>query len=75
MTVRFASPANSERVRESITRKITQWALGRPLVEADDPIIGKIHAEAMKGGGTYVNVISAIVMSDLVQMTRTEKRK
>ena len=65
--------AGSERVRESITWKLTQFALARPLVAADAPILEKIHASAQQGGGTYASLITAIVMSDLVQLTRTEE--
>ncbi len=64
--------AASARVRETLTWKVTQFALGRTLVAADAPIIDKIHQAAQKDGGTYASVITAIVMSDLVQMTRTE---
>lgn len=64
--------AGSERVQVSLTWKVTQFALGRPLVAADARIIEKIHQSAQKNGGTYASLITAIVMSDLVQMTRTE---
>jgi hypothetical protein len=67
--------AGSERVRETLTWKITQFALGRPLVAADAPVLEKIHDSARKDGGTYERVITAIVMSDLVQTTRTETGK
>ncbi|MEX0713100.1 MAG: LamG-like jellyroll fold domain-containing protein [Pirellulales bacterium] len=64
--------AGSERVRMAITRKVAQFALGRPLVDADEPFLDEIHQAAENGGGTYASLITAIVMSDLVQMTRTE---
>ena len=67
--------ANSERVRETITWKLTQFALGRSLGPLDAPIVERIHAAAWQDGGTYAGLISAIVMSDLVQMTRTEPEK
>jgi hypothetical protein len=60
--------AGSERVRKGITRKVTQFAIGRPLVAADEPIVDKIHEGAKNGGGTYASLITAIVMSDLVQV-------
>ena len=66
--------AQSERVRETLTWKVAQFALGRPLVAHDVPILDKIHESAQKNGGTYPSVITAIVMSDLVQKTRTETR-
>jgi hypothetical protein len=59
-------------VGESLTWKVTQFALGRPLVAADAPILDKIHASARKGGGSYESLIMAIVLSDLVRKTRTE---
>ncbi len=64
--------AASDRVDESMTWKLTQFALGRPLGAADAPIIREIHKSARKNGGTYASLITAILMSDLVQMTRTE---
>ncbi|CAN5856494.1 hypothetical protein BH23PLA1_BH23PLA1_21030 [soil metagenome] len=64
--------AGSDRVRMNMTRKVTQFALGRPLVRADEPILESIHQSAQQGGGTYSSLISAIVMSDLVRKTRTE---
>lgn len=67
--------AGSERLRKSITWKVTQFALGRPLGAMDAPILDRIHNNAQKNGGTYVSLITAIVMSDLVQTTRTETDK
>jgi hypothetical protein len=64
--------ADSERVRRCIARKVTQFAIGRPLVRADEPILDSIYEEAEEGGGTYASLITAVVMSDLVQSTRTE---
>lgn len=64
--------AESPRVQESITWKVTQFALGRPLVAADARMLDQIHKESQKNGGTYSSLITALVLSDLVQMTRTE---
>ncbi len=64
--------AGSDRVRQSITWKLTQFALGRPLVAADARTVNRIHHAAQQAGGTYAGLITAIVVSDLVQMTRTE---
>lgn len=66
--------ANSDRVKETLTWKVTQWALGRPIVDADKAELGKIHTAAQRNGGTYASVITAIVMSDLVLKTRTETK-
>ncbi|MBW3599962.1 MAG: DUF1592 domain-containing protein, partial [Planctomycetes bacterium] len=59
--------AGSDRVKMNITKKVAQFALGRPLVEADEPIIAEIHQAAQKNGGTYASLITALAMSDLVQ--------
>lgn len=64
--------AGSERVKMNMTRKVTQFALGRPLVSSDEPVLADIHAAAQEAGGTYASLITAIVMSDLVQRTQTE---
>ena len=64
--------AASQRVKESITWKVTQFALGRPLIAEDAPVVQRIHQTAKKNGGTYQALMTAIVTSDLVQKTRTE---
>lgn len=66
--------AGSGRVRETITWKLTQFALGRPLSAADAPIVKEIHQSAQAGGGTYAALITAIVTSDLVQNTQPERQ-
>jgi len=65
--------AGSGRVRETLTWKVAQFAVGRPLLAADAPTVADIHKAAGEGGGTYSALITAIVMSDLVQKTRTER--
>ena len=67
--------AESERVRETITWKLTQFAIGRPLMAADARVVDAIHRVAQKDGGTYGSLITAIISSDLVQMTRTAKNR
>ena len=64
--------AGSDRVRKTLTWKLTQFALGRPLVATDAPIVEQIHHNAQQEGGTYASLITAIVLSDLVQTTTTE---
>lgn len=64
--------ASNGRVKKTITWKLTQFALGRPLVAEDAPILDRIHENAVRDGGTYRATIAAIVTSDLFQMTRTE---
>ena len=64
--------AASNRVRLTISWKLTQFAMGRPLLAADAAIVEKIDQAAAEAGGTYTSLVTAIVMSDLVQKTRTE---
>lgn len=63
--------AKSERVRESITWKLTQFALGRPLTAADAREVQAIHEKAQRAGGTYQATLTEIIASDLVRMTQT----
>ena len=64
--------AKSARVKASLTWKVTQYSLGRPLVAEDAPIVQQIHQTAEENGGTYAAVMTAIVTSDLVTKIRTE---
>ena len=64
--------ADSDRVKQTMTWKVTQWAVGRPLREVDLPLLDKIHRESQRHGGTYSSLITAIVLSELVQTTRME---
>ena len=63
--------AGSDRVRMNLTRKVTQFALGRPLIESDAAVLDQIHAQAWNDGGTYARLIKAVVLSDLVRKRRT----
>ncbi|MEX2139011.1 MAG: DUF1592 domain-containing protein [Pirellulales bacterium] len=67
--------AGSPRVRKAITRKLTQFAIGRPLTEADEPVVEEIHTAATENGGTYVSLMTAIVLSDLVQTMEGEQSR
>jgi len=64
--------ARSDRVRQCLTWKVAQFAVGRPLGQPDALVLDKIYQEAQKGGGTYTSLIRAIIQSDLVQKTQTE---
>lgn len=64
--------ASSNRVKESITWKLTQFALGRPLTAIDAGAVQLIHQRAQKAGGTYAATMTAIVTSELVTMTQAE---
>ncbi|MBD3673860.1 MAG: DUF1592 domain-containing protein [Planctomycetaceae bacterium] len=63
--------AKSERVQESLTWKVTQFCLGRPLVAADARQVQQIHEESQSHGGTWYTLIMAIVTSDLVKTSPT----
>ncbi|MCG8650366.1 MAG: DUF1585 domain-containing protein, partial [Pirellulales bacterium] len=67
--------AASDRVAECLTRKVIQFSLGRPLVASDARLVRQIHQQARQHGGTYAATMKAIVLSDLVQKTRTEPTK
>ena len=63
--------AASHRVSQSFTWKVTQFALGRPLVAEDAAEVDRIHTQAMQDGGTWKATMKAIVSSELVTLTRT----
>ena len=64
--------ASSDRVRLTLTWKLTQFTLGRPLGAADAKIVNQIHRTAQENGGTYRSLLTAVVMSDLVQLVQTD---
>ncbi len=59
--------AESDRVKETLTWKLVQFAAGRPLNAADAEAVFAIHEASQKAGGRYEDVISAIVQSDLIR--------
>ena len=59
--------AASDRVRQSITWKLTQFALGRPLSARDARPVQAIHEVGWQKSGTYANLITAIALSELFQ--------
>ena len=61
--------ADSNRVQTSLTWKITQFALGRPLVASDASAVDEIHKSAQQGGGTYTSTIR-----DCVKRSRSENQ-
>jgi hypothetical protein len=64
--------ATSDRVKESMTWKVAQFSLGRPLGSGEARSVREIHQAAWKAGGTYASLIEAIVVSDLVMLSQTE---
>ncbi|MEO0415016.1 MAG: DUF1592 domain-containing protein, partial [Verrucomicrobiota bacterium] len=67
--------SRSSRVKETLTWKLTQFAIGRPLGPNDVRAVETIHADAMSGGGTYQATIRAIAVSDFIRFTSTEPRQ
>jgi hypothetical protein len=65
--------AQSPRVQQSITWKLTQFALGRPLDASDVREIESIHSAAAEAGGRYTDVLTAILKSDLIQLIQTRQ--
>ncbi|MEM7601595.1 MAG: DUF1592 domain-containing protein, partial [Verrucomicrobiota bacterium] len=59
--------AQSSRVQETLTWKIVQYALGRPLNANDAAAVSEIHAEATSNGGRYRDVMSALSQSRLIR--------
>lgn len=58
--------ARSDRVRLSLTRKVTQFTLGRPLLPEDEARVSAIHTHAGKNGGTYQATLTALLLSEFV---------
>lgn len=63
--------AGSERVEQCMTRKVTQFAIGRKLTANDECILRSIRRKFREGGGTYASLVAAIVTSDLFVMKQT----
>jgi len=59
--------AASPRVRETLTWKVVQFAMGRPLGAKDARNVAEIHKVSQKAGGTYQSLVRAIILSDLVR--------
>ncbi len=64
--------AGSERVKKGITRKLTQFAIARPLVPADAAVVDRIHERGWKQGGTYASLMTEILTSDLLRLKHAE---
>ena len=64
--------AGSERVRETITWKFAQFAVGRPLGARDATTIRSVHQSAWKAGGRWTDLVTALVTSELITSTQTQ---
>ena len=65
--------AGSERVRESMVWKLTQFFLGRPLGWEDAGTMEEVVEKAEAGGGTYQAIVRAIATSDLIRLKKGSK--
>ncbi len=65
--------AASPRVRETLTWKVAQFAMGRPLGAEDARVIAEIHQASQKAGGTYQSLVTAIILSDLVRQNHASQ--
>ena len=59
--------ATSTRVRETLTWKVVQFAMGRPLGARDARMVTEVHLASQKAGGTYQSLVTSILLSDLVR--------
>lgn len=64
--------ARSDRVGRTITAKVIQFSIGRPLRDSDDAAVNRIHAIAKRNGGTWPAVVNALVTSDTIRKTPTQ---
>lgn len=62
----------SPRARQCITRKGLQFALGRPLVEADACTVAQVHDDFTERGGRYADLLVAIARHPSFVLARTE---
>ncbi|GAB5403043.1 MAG: DUF1592 domain-containing protein [Aureliella sp.] len=64
--------AEQQRVKESLTWKVVQFAIGRPPTAANAREIQAIHQAAQTAGGSYRDTMRAIALSDLTLLHTTE---
>ena len=67
--------ASSSRVRHTMTWKVTQFLVGRPLGGRDAAAVDSIHQRSQEMGGRYQDVVRAILGSDLVRTVQTEPER
>ena len=65
--------ATSPRVRETLTWKVVQFAMGRPLGALDARHVAQIHKTSQQSGGTYQSLVTAIILSDLVRSLQSSE--
>jgi mono/diheme cytochrome c family protein len=65
--------AGQDRVKESLTWKVVQFAIGRPPTAENAREIQRIHDAAQAAGGSYRDTMRAIALSDLARLHTTEQ--
>ncbi len=65
--------AEQERVKESLTWKVVQFAIGRPPTAKNAREIQQIHNAAQAAGGSYRDTMRSIALSDLTRLHTTEQ--
>lgn len=63
--------AGNDRVGRALTRKLVQFALGRPLTFHDQDALETIHTRSQERGGTYAAVLKELALSRLILLTPT----
>jgi hypothetical protein len=63
--------ADNDRVRDCITLKATQFAIGRPLLESDGCSLAATRDRLVASAGTYQDLVVAIGLSPGVRTIRT----
>lgn len=64
--------SESDRVRDCMTLKATQFAMGRPLVETDGCSLARTRERLAATDGTYGDLIVSIATSPMFRTIRTE---
>ncbi|MEM9280760.1 MAG: DUF1592 domain-containing protein, partial [Verrucomicrobiota bacterium] len=64
--------AESARVRETISWKLVQFAMGRPLNARDAAEESRIHERGWEAGGRYTDLLEAVATSDLIRYAAPE---
>ena len=65
--------AGSDRVRDCMSLKVSQWAVGRPIADTDGCSMSAIRDRFVAGGGTYQELMVAIALSPMVRQIRVEE--
>ncbi|QDT36795.1 DUF1592 domain-containing protein [Stratiformator vulcanicus] len=64
--------SESDRVRETLTWKFIQFALGRMPTGTEAPLVRDVHQRAWQSGGTYQDLVVALATSDLILTAQSE---